>query len=70
MFTALVASFVSVWIGGGGETEWLLVGSLSVAWVASFGLILLMIKKEYRGTFLNHENGQTGVDGLLLEGRR
>jgi len=69
MFMALVASFVSVWIGGGGDTEWLLVGTLSAAWVTSFGLILLnMMKKEYRGTFLSTKTGKQEIMDLFLKG--
>jgi len=68
MFLALVASFVSVWIGGGGETEWLLVGKLSAAWVATFGLILLMMKKEYLGTFPSTKTGKQKMLDLFLKG--
>jgi len=33
------------------RVAWTLVGSLSGAWVAVFGVFLLLMKKEYRGTF-------------------
>jgi len=66
MFMALVASFVSVWIGGGGETEWLLVGTLSAAWLATFGVILLTMNQKYRGTFLSTKTSkQTTMDYFL-----
>jgi len=53
VFMALVVSFVSVWIGGGGDTEWLLVCESCAAWVATFGFILLLMKNDVS----KHENG-------------
>jgi len=57
MFLALLASFVCVWVGGGSNLEWKLVGAASGAWVITFGLILLLMKKEYRGTFYRTKTG-------------
>jgi len=58
MFLALVASFVCFWIGGGGKTEWTIVGAASGAWVVVFGLFLLLMKKEYRSTFFSTMSGR------------
>ena len=69
MFMALVASFVSVWIGGGGDNEWLLVRASCAAWVATFGLILLLMKKEYRGTFLSTKTGCAFSRDYFLRGK-
>ena len=58
MFLALLASVASVWVyiekGGGEVTErvaWSLVGYLGGSWSITFGLFLLLMKKEYRKTF-------------------
>ena len=58
MFLALLASVASVWVyidkGGGEVTErvaFSLVGYLGGCWSITFGLFLLLMKKEYRRTF-------------------
>jgi len=65
MFLALLGSFVSVIVyyeSGGGEVEervaWTLVGSLSGAWVAIFGVLLLLMKNDYRQTFFSTKTGK------------
>jgi len=45
MFLVLVASFVRLWIGGCGRMEWMLVLAASGAWVLTFLLIVLLVKK-------------------------
>jgi hypothetical protein len=39
------------------ESAWLLVGSMSSAWAATFGLFLRLIKKKYFRTFFSLERG-------------
>jgi len=58
IFLALLASFVCVWVGGGGATEWTLVLAASGAFSSSFGLFLLLIKKEYWRTFVDTQTGR------------
>ena len=58
MFLALVASFVSVWVGGGGRMEWTLVLAASGSWVLTFALIVLLMKKQHRGTFWSRQKGK------------
>jgi len=58
MFLAVVASFVSVWVGGGGRMEWTLVLAASGAFILSFGLCLLLMKKGYRRTFVGTQTGR------------
>ena len=67
MFFALLGSFGCVWFGGGGRTEWTLVGAASCAWVLMFGLFLLLMKKEYRSTFWSTRTGKEwAMDFFLL----
>ena len=61
MFLAVVASFFCVWVGGGGRTEWTLVGAASGAWVLAFLSFLLLMKKEYRGTFVSTQTGKQQI---------
>jgi len=61
MFLAVVASFASVWIGGGERMHWTLVGAASGAWLLTFGLFLLLMKKEYRRTFASTRTGKEQV---------
>ena len=68
MSTALVVSFVSVWLGGGGVKEWLLVGTTSAAWVATFGVILYTMKEEFRGTFVSTMLGKDMIMRYFKEG--
>ena len=58
MFFALAGCFVSVWVGGGGGAEWAIVWGLSVGWLASFGGILKLMKKEYRGSFFSFKTAK------------
>ena len=68
MFFALAASFVCVWVGDGGMVEWTLVGATSGAWVLTFGLFLLLMKKEYRRTFFNTRTGKQWAMDFFLKG--
>ena len=61
IFLVLAASFVSVWVGGGGRMEWTLVLAASGAWVLTFGLSVLLMKKEYRGTFVGTQTGKKQI---------
>ena len=61
MFLALLASFACVWVGKGGAKEWMLVGAASGGWVLIFGLFLLLMKKEYRGTFFDTASGKQQI---------
>ena len=65
MVLAVVASYASVWVyfaKGEGmlveEDTWTLVGSMSGGFGATFGLILLLMKKKYRRTFWNFKTGK------------
>ena len=68
MFLALLASFGSVWVGSGGQTEWTLMGAASGAWVLAFGLFLLLMKKEYRRTFFSTKPGKQWTMDFFLKG--
>ena len=68
MFLALLASFVCVWVGEGGRVEWALVGVASGAWVLTFALILMLMKKEYRGTFFSTVRGKDQTMNFFLKG--
>ena len=61
MFLAVVASFASVRIGGGERMHWTLVVAASGAWLLTFGLFLLLMKKEYRRTFVSTRTGEQQV---------
>jgi len=67
MFLALVASFASVWIGDGGRVEWMLVGAASGAFTLSFGLFLLLMKKEYRRTFVGTQTGRQQITERFIQ---
>ena len=77
MFLVLLASFASVWIYTKNDrdkeieegTAWALVGYLGGGWLTTFGSLLLLMKKKYRGTFFTTDREAT-FNGLLLEGRR
>ena len=61
MFLALLVCFVSVYVydnendtgeeGVSQRLSWTLVGGLSGVWTITFALFLLLMKREYRGTF-------------------
>jgi len=68
MFLAVVASFVCVWISDGGRTAWMLVGGASGAWVMTFALFLLLMKKEYRRTFWSTRTGKQWTMNFFLKG--
>ena len=68
MFLALLGSFVCVWVGGGGKTEWTVVWTASGAWVAAFGLFFLLIKKEYRRSFFSTQLGKQLTMAYFLQG--
>jgi len=69
MFLALLASLSSVWIythtSDGeevtGREAWTLVGCMSGAWLTTFGLFFLLMKKEYRGTFFDNTTGKKQI---------
>jgi len=69
MFLALAVSFVSVWVGGGGKKEFIMVAIASGAWALTFGLFLLVMKKEYRGTFFSTKSGKQHTMEFFLEGK-
>ena len=66
LFIAVTSSFVCVWVGGGGRAEWALVGAMSGAWVLTFGLFLLVMQKEYRGTFFSAMTGKEFIMNIFL----
>jgi len=67
MFMSLLASFACVWVGGG-AIAWTLVGVGSGAWLLTFGLILLIMKKEYRRTFFSTKTAkQATMDKFKVE---
>jgi len=68
MLLTPLRSFGCVWFGGGGRTEWTLVGAASDAWVLTFGLFLLLMKKEYRSTFWSTRMGKEWVMDFFLKG--
>jgi len=68
IFLALLASFVCVWVGGGGGMEWMLVGAASGAFTLSFGLFLLLMKKEYRSSFFDTKTGKQWAMDFFLKG--
>ena len=53
MFLALLASVVSCWISDSSENVWKLIVALGGSWAATFALFFLLMKKEYRGTFVS-----------------
>ena len=69
MFTALLASFASVWIGGGGKTAWTVVCYSSGAWLTTSGLVLLLMKMGYRKTFFSSQTGKEFSMDYFLKGR-
>jgi len=76
MAMALLASFLSVWFyfeNGGfavtAKATWTLVGSMSGAWVITFALFLLLMKKGYRRTFFSTTTGkENSMNYFLAEG--
>jgi len=69
MFLALLASLACVWVSGGGGMEWALVGAGSGAFTLSFGLFLLLMKKEYRRTFWSTRTGKQWTMDFFLKGK-
>jgi len=49
---------VSVWLYGGGGIAWTLVGAASGGCIVTFGMIFLLMKKEYRGSFWDTTTGK------------
>ena len=49
------------------RVAWTVVGSLSGAWVVVFGVFLLLMKKEYRGTFFTTMTGKQWTMNFFLE---
>ena len=78
MVLALLASFGSVFVyyaeGREGTFEieervaWALVGSLSGAWLAVFGVFLMLMKKGYRRTFFTTRTGKQWTMDFFLKG--
>jgi len=75
MFLTLLASFVSVWIyfesGGDAVAEtaaWTLVGCMGGAWLITFGVFLLVMKKGYRRTFFSTMSGRRSSINYFLLG--
>jgi len=58
MFLGLFASFVGVFVGGGGRVEWTIVSGLSFCWCVSFATILGLMRKEYRKSFFSFQTGK------------
>jgi len=50
------------------RVAWTLVGSLSGAWVVVFGVFLLLMKKEYRGTFFATKTGKLQTMDYFVKG--
>jgi len=50
------------------RVAWTLVGSLSGAWAAVFGVFLLLVKKEYRRTFFTTRTGKQWTSDFFLKG--
>jgi hypothetical protein len=76
---ALAASFVSthVYYASLEESEdavldksnaWMIVGSLSGAWIAFFGASLLLMKKKYVTTFFSLQSGHAWVKEKFING--
>jgi len=75
MFLALLVSFVSVWVyfqNGGEEVNereaLTLVGCMSGAWLITFLLFLLVMKKGYRRTFFASKTGKQNTQNYFLLG--
>jgi len=68
LFLAMLVSFVCVWVGGGGRVEWIFVGAANGAFTLSFGLFLLLMKKEYRRTFFTTKTGCDWAMDFFLKG--
>jgi len=75
MFMALVASFASlfVYFDSGGEavaerTAWTLVGCMGGAWLITFGVFFLVMKKDYRRTFFSTMSGKRNSMNYFLMG--
>jgi len=77
VFMALLASVASVWVyyeKGSGlameqSTAWTLVGLLGGLWTASFGVFLVLMKKEFRSTFFSTELGKVRVMNSFLKSK-
>jgi hypothetical protein len=50
------------------ETAWLIVGSLSGAWLFFFVIFLVLMKKKYRKTFFSFETGCEWAVSFFLKG--
>jgi len=62
---AVIVCYVSVWVylDGGGKgveerTAWLMVTLTSFSWAVTFGVFLLLMKKEFRKAFFSLEKGK------------
>jgi len=56
-----------VWVDEGGRMLWTLVVVASGVWVLTFALILVLMKKEYRGTFFSTVRGKDHAMNFFLK---
>ena len=67
MFLAMLVSFGSVWVYTRSDGEvtrrevWMTVGYMGGGWLTTFGLFLLLMKKDYRRTFFATTTGKQQV---------
>jgi len=77
MCVALITSLVSVDVFVRGQTVgeeaeralWPLVSWMCGVWLGLFGVFLLLMKKEFRGSFFSFETASTYAQNIFLNGR-